>query len=66
VGVFVKIGFAQVLVAHVELLAVKHPDVVIDGIFERIEQSMTIDRVSVGVTPDLAATWFRFTGELHE
>jgi hypothetical protein len=61
----VKIGLAQILVVHTDLLAVAHPDVVIDGIFERIEQAMTIDRVSIGVTPDLAATWFRFTGELH-
>jgi hypothetical protein len=61
-----RVGYAQVVVSHEELVA--HIDVgrLLCLLFERIERSLDIDRVSVGVCPGMAGTWFRFAGPLHE
>jgi hypothetical protein len=60
-----KIGTAQVIVSHLELSLVRFPGIVVDGIFERIEQDMDIERVSIGVGPDLKSTWFVFRGAMR-
>jgi hypothetical protein len=60
-----KIGFAQVIVHHEQLTAAINLGILVAGIFTEIEQDMDIDHVSVGITPNLAGTWFVFTGAMR-
>jgi hypothetical protein len=60
-----RVGYAQVVVSHAELTRIIDVGELMRLLFERVERSLDIDRVSVGVCPNLAGTWFRFTGPLH-
>lgn len=64
------IGCAQVVLPHKLLSASVDVGANIRNLFDHLERSMTIEKVSVGVCPPAAygepitGTWFRFQGEL--
>jgi hypothetical protein len=57
-----EVCFAQVIVSHAQMTGAIDLGTFLCLMFERIDGDLDIDRVTCGVCPGLAATWFRFQG----